>query len=391
MYLQDDFRVVKSLMLSYGLRYEAQTLIADQNNFSPRVTATWSPLKNGRTTFRAGWGWFSDWIGSTTYRQTLQVDGVRQQELNILNPGYPDPGITGVTPPANHYLFGPDMVLPQSMTINAGVDQQLVGGLRLNATYTYRRGSNLLRGRNLNVPVAGVRPDPALANVVEVETDAGSRTHSLNIGANILLLNWHRTLFAANYSLTSSQSNTSGPFSLPAIGDALGLEWAPVAMPRHRFGAQFNTQLMPALGFSITARAQSGTPYNITTGLDNNRDGVFNDRPAGVSRNSALTPGQWDLGARLSYSIGFGQRAQAGGGGQQVMVQIGGPGGGMPSGGISMSDNKRYHVEFYASAQNVTNHSNYIGYSGVMTSPFFGRPTNVMNPRKVEVGTRFAF
>ena len=52
---------------------------------------------------------------------------------------------------------------------------------------------------------------------------------------------------------------------------------------------------------------------------------------------------------------------------------------------------KRFRIEFYASAQNLTNHDNYIGYSGVLTSPFFGQPTNVLNPRKIELGTRFGF
>ncbi len=389
-YVQDDYRLVKSVMLSYGLRYEAQTIIPDQKNFSPRATLTWSPLKSGRTTFRAGWGWFSDWIGTGVYQQTLQVDGIRQRELNIVDPAYPDPGAGGITPPTNRYLFGNDMVLPQSMAINAGVDQQLVGQLRVMATYTYRRGSNLLRGRNLNAPVAGIRPDPAFSHIVEVESDAASRTHSLNVGATMVLLNWHRTLLAANYSLTSSESNTSGAFSLPAAGDAIDQEWGPV-MPRHRFGAQFNTQILPSLGISVMARAQSGSFYNITTGIDNNGDGVFNDRPAGVGRNTGLTAAQWDLGARLSYLIGFGQPAPGGGGGTQVFIQMGGPGGGMPSGGISGPTAKRYRIEIYAAAQNLTNHANYVGYSGVMTSPFFGLPTSVLNPRKIELGLRFGF
>ncbi len=393
LYLQDDYRIVKSVMLSYGLRYEAQTILPDRNNFSPRVSFAWSPLESGKTTFRGGWGWFSDWIGTSVYRQTLQLDGVRQQELNVINPSYPDPGVAGITPPTNRYLFGDDMVLPNAMTINGGVDQQFAGGLRFNATYTYRRGSSLPRGRNLNEPVGGIRPDPAFSNIVEVESDAGSRAHSVNVGVNMIQPNWHRTIVFANYTFTKSQSNTSGAFSLPATDNAIGQEWGPVA-PRHRFGAQFNTQILRDLGISITARAQSGMPYNITTGSDNNGDGVFNDRPVGVGRNSGLAAAQWDLGARLSYSIGFGQRAQgAGGGGQQVMVQIGGSGGGMPAGGMSVSgaDSKRYHVEFYAAAQNVTNHSNYVGYSGVMTSPFFGKPTTVLNPRKIEIGTRFTF
>jgi hypothetical protein len=74
-------------------------------------------------------------------------------------------------------------------------------------------------------------------------------------------------------------------------------------------------------------------------------------------------------------------------------VQIGGSGGGMPGGGMSVSggDNKRYHVELYAAAQNVTNHGNYVGYSGVVGSPVFGRATTVLNPRKLELGARFSF
>ena len=55
------------------------------------------------------------------------------------------------------------------------------------------------------------------------------------------------------------------------------------------------------------------------------------------------------------------------------------------------ADGARYRVEFYVSAQNLTNHDNYVGYSGVLTSPFFGQPTNVMNPRKIEIGARVGF
>jgi len=45
----------------------------------------------------------------------------------------------------------------------------------------------------------------------------------------------------------------------------------------------------------------------------------------------------------------------------------------------------------YLSGQNLLNRANYVGYSGVATSPFFGQPTNVMNPRKLQAGLRFGF
>ena len=51
----------------------------------------------------------------------------------------------------------------------------------------------------------------------------------------------------------------------------------------------------------------------------------------------------------------------------------------------------RYRLQLFAAAQNVTNHANYIGYSGTMTSPFFGRPTNVSGTRKIDIGVSLTF
>jgi hypothetical protein len=390
-YAQDDYRLARSLLLSYGLRYEAQTLVADQHNFSPRLTLTWSPFKSGRTTFRSGFGMFSDWIGIQTYEQIQRFDGFRQQELNIVNPSFPDPGVSGVTPPTNRYMFSDGLRLPESRAMNAGFDQQLNGALRFNATYTYRLGTQLLRGRNLNAPLEGVRPDVRFSNVVEVVGDAGARFHSLLLALNFVKLEWRQTFFAMNYSLTSSETNTTGAFGLPATADDLSREWG-VTAPRHRFGATFNMRPTNALGVAVNVRAQSGTPYNITTGLDENADGLFNDRPAGVPRNAARTAAQWDAGVRVSYMIAFGPRVNTGAGsGVGTVIMAGGGGGGMPAGIGSGAADRRFKLEFYASAQNVTNHHNYVGYSGVMTSPFFLEPTNVLNPRKVELGMRFGF
>ena len=83
LYVQDDIRVRKSLTLSPGMRYEAQTHLSDYNNFGPRFGVTWAPFKNGKTTLRGSWGIFYDWLNAGTYEQTLRVDGFRQRELNI--------------------------------------------------------------------------------------------------------------------------------------------------------------------------------------------------------------------------------------------------------------------------------------------------------------------
>ena len=386
-YAQDDFRLLKSLLLSYGLRYEAQSLIADTLNFSPRVTVSWSPFKSGRTTVRAGYGRFTDWLGLSTYEQTLRVDGFHQQEIDIVDPAYPLPGIAGTTPPTNRYLLDPNLVLPESQLANVGVDQT-IGAMRVSATHTSRTGSKQLRGRNLNAPVDGVRPDPAFSNVIEVVGDAAQRGWTATATASFLKLDWHQTFFAATYSLASLETNTAGPFTPPPNGDSLASEWGPI-VPRHRVGATASTQPIRNLAVGVNFRAQSGTPYNITTGVDTNNDGLFTDRPAGVGRNGALTASQWDLGLRVSYAWNFGPALPNGGGPQMVMISAGG---GNVSGGVSGgAGDRRYRVELYVAAQNVTNHNNYIGYSGVMTSPFFMQPTNVLDPRRIQIGAQFGF
>ena len=388
-YWQDDWRFRKSMLLSYGVRYEAQTLIDDQDNFSPRATLTWSPLATGRTNVRVGAGWFNDWLGNSVYEQTLRVDGFRQQELNVVDPSYPEIDAATSISPTNRYQLAADLRLPASLSGTAGVDHSLTSSLRVSGTYAYRRSGALLRGRNVNAAVNGFRPDPRFSNVVEVVNDAGMRTHSLGATVSFLKLNWRQTILMGNYTWTRSETNSTGPFSLPADGDDLSAEWGPAA-PAHRFMASVNMQPFAGFGVNVNLRGQSGTPYTITAGRDVNGDGIFNDRPSGVDRNSALTDGQFDVGVRLSYSIGFGTRPVPAGGQGGTMIVMGG-GGGMAGGFGSRAADKRYQIQFYAAAQNVTNRPNYIGYSGVLTSPFFGRPTNVLNPRKVELGVRFGF
>ena len=386
-YLQDDWRVSRGLLLSAGVRVEAQTLIADQNNISPRVTATYAPFRSGKTTWRAGFGYFTDWLGLQTYEQSRQLDGLHQRQINIRNPAYPDPEAGAASLPADRYLIDSDAVLPASAGGYVGMDQALSSVLRANVSYSYRRGVNLLRGRNLNPPIDGIRGDAAFANIVETTSDARSRTHSLNAGATLTALNWHRTVLAANYTFAKSESNSGGAFWLAATGD-LDHEWG-VTAPRHQWSAMFSTQPMKNLSVGMTARGRSGMPYNVTTGFDDNGDGVFNDRPRGLARNSAWTAASWDLGVRVTYGRSFGPRVGASGGGVNVVVRSAGDS--MPGDGPGGADDRRYRIEVYLAAQNVTDHDNFTGYSGVMTSPFFGQPTNVLNPRKAEVGIRIGF
>jgi len=53
--------------------------------------------------------------------------------------------------------------------------------------------------------------------------------------------------------------------------------------------------------------------------------------------------------------------------------------------------NTKYRLQLFVQTQNITNERNYLGYSGTLTSPFFGRPTAVSAMRKIDIGLALSF
>jgi hypothetical protein len=396
LYIQDDWRARQNLTLSAGLRTEFQTNLGDNLNLAPRFGMTWSPFTHGRTTVRAGGGLFYDWLDSSAYEQTLRVDGRRQQELVIRNPGYPDPFTGGTqlsSTPGSKYIMADDLVMPRRTMLTTGVSHQLSPRLGSNVSYTHSRGANRFRGRLRNMPGPdGIRPDPTVGNITQVESTASARGNQVSGGVNFMIPE-RRTFLFANYVYSRQENDADGAFSLPANSADLSGEWGPAAgMPRHMFTTMVNTTLPKNFRVGLTVTGRAGAPYNITTGRDDNGDSVFNDRPAGVTRNSARGDATWDVGTRVSYAFGFGTRNTAGGGGmlgQPIMVRGGGDMLGALGGGGA--ENKRIRFELFVSASNLLNTVNRIGYSGVMTSPFFGQATAAMPGRRIDLGARIGF
>jgi hypothetical protein len=401
LFIQDDWRARSNLTLSAGLRQEFQSHLDDQLNLAPRGGFTWSPFKNGRTTIRGGGGLFYDWLESEIYEQVLRVDGTRQQDLVITNPGFPDPlagGSAQQVLPAGRYTLADGLVMPKRLMANVGISQQVANGVGVNVSYSRTRGENRFRGRNINAPIDGRRPDPAMGNVTQVESTASMRGETFVAGVNFQIPA-RRIMLFANYAWLKQETDADGAFSLPADSYDLGSEWGPVmGVPRHSVTGMFSMPLISTVRLSLTGGVRSGTPYNITTGRDENGDTVFNDRPEGVGRNAGRTQMTWDIGGRLSYAFGFGQRPQSGGGegghGQPVMIvqRIGGASGGDISGAFGGgAEDKRIRFELFVSGSNIFNAVNRMGYSGVMTSPFFGQATASQPGRRIDVGVRVGF
>jgi hypothetical protein len=176
------------------VRYEAQTHVSDYNNISPRLGITWAPFKNGKTTIRGSWGIFYDWLQTGTYEQTLRIDGARQQEIQIVNPLYPELGSSGTLTAVNRYLLDPKLRNPRTQRFSGGIDYAFTPQTRINVTFRTGDGVGYLRGENLNAPdpATGVRPNPSVGNVVEVLSDARSRQRVLVIGGQLLYQLHHR-------------------------------------------------------------------------------------------------------------------------------------------------------------------------------------------------------
>jgi hypothetical protein len=178
-------------------------------------------------------------------------------------------------------------------------------------------------------------------------------------------------------------------------------------------------------------QAQSAPPYTITVRTDPNRDGVLNDRPIGVGRNTERGASTWTMGVNLTKQFAIGSRNGQGGGGggfpggggrpggpggfpggggapgpgagggaggggnQQVQFaqRGGGPGGGGRGnrGGGDAQVTSRANLELFIRADNVLNRVNYGGFSGTFGSPFFGQPTSAQQPRRLTVGSSFRF
>jgi hypothetical protein len=427
-YVQDDIKVRKGLTVTGGVRYELQTHIPDHLNFAPRIGVTWAPFKSGKTTLRGSWGIFYDWLSTGTYAQTLQVDGFRQRELNIINPSFPDPGAVGITPPTNRYLLDGDRDMAYAQRLSAGIAQAISRRISTNMLYSYAYRYGLLAGRNLNAPVNGVRPDPEFANIVLAADDGKGRQHTLNASVTINLaplppsggpgpggpgsvllpggpgmmmmmgagapatsgprFSWRRGLTISGfYNWGRTYDNTDGAFAIPASFD-LADEWGPAANDRrHTTHIAITSTALRNLSARLGFTGNSALPLTIRTGIDDNGDLVFNDRPAGVGRNSARMRATWNSSANLGYSFTLGKKQVTSGGGVQIM----GSPAGLTVNTTGAQTQPRYRLNVSVNIQNLLNQAAYSGFSGIMTSPFFLQPTSASGMRRVTFNTNVSF
>jgi hypothetical protein len=430
-YIQDDIKVRKGLTVTGGVRVEAQTHVPDKLNLAPRAGVTWAPFRSGKTTLRGSWGMFYDWLPTGIYAQTLQIDGFRLREINIVNPSFPETGDGGTSPPTNRYLLAEERDMAYSQRLSAGIAQTISRRMSTNILYSYSYRLSLLTGRNLNTPINGERPDPDFANVV-LATSAGSgRQHTMNASVNLNLgplpptggpaapagggamimsaggpmmimmggpgggpagtgprFVWNRGLSLSGfYTYGQNFDNTDGAFVIPATL-ILADQWGPTAFDRrHNTHMALTSTALRNFNARLGFSGSSAPPLTIRTGTDDNGDLVFNDRPEGVGRNSARTSSTWNTSASLGYSFTLGKKTVTSGGGVQIM----GSPAGLTVNPTAAQTMPRYRLNLSVNINNLWNQASYSGYSSIITSKNFLQPSSATGWRRITFSTNVSF
>jgi len=403
-YVQDDLRLTRNLNVSLGLRQEIQTHMDDVFNIGPRVAFSYG-LRKG--SLRGGYGMFFDWLDSGIYEQVVRVDGTQQIDEVIVNPSYPDVGTgSGTSLPPSRIQLAPQLTQPTVHQASLGYERPVgqIGTFR--ADYMWIRGHDTLRARNLNAPVDGLRPDPASGNVTQVESTGRRATDRVTLAMMLRAPRVRGLMGNVMYQYSNNRNLADSPLALPADSTNPDADWGPASMDvRHRLFFMVNTPLLYGVRAGLQTQFTSAPPYTMTTGVDTNGDTVFNDRPAGVGRNSERGASQWNVNLRLNKSINLAGLLRPG----EDPVMLGGPpppppasfqqgpgpgaGGGSAPMQVMMMDGNasRVRLDLYVQVFNLLNTVNYNAFVGNLRSPYFGQATSAAPPRRIEVGASFSF
>lgn len=186
-FAQDDWRLLSNLTLGFGLRYEQETVIDDDNNFGPRFAVAWNPFPKGnKTVIRFGAGRFYNRVllrtiddftagsgeirfdsGSLVIPQGVSLDIATVRAF--LSTQFPNPLTLDTQIPLNSTTsrsvrelsrmagafrsLSSDLKIPESYQFNVGFERELFKGIVFETNYTYNKTAHLWREFNPNAPV----------------------------------------------------------------------------------------------------------------------------------------------------------------------------------------------------------------------------------------------
>jgi hypothetical protein len=397
LFAQDSWRMRSNFTLNLGVRYDHEnafkqaTGVEDASlNLGPRVGFAWDPNNDQKTVVRGGGGLYYSKVFLNITGNIMLAR--RFVGVTVINPGFPDPFSRGQQAPqsAPSTTVAPSEVdTPVTRQLSIGVKRELFAGMALSVDVVNSRGRNLYNAPDVNAPhpVTGLRPNPEYLRITEYQTTGNSWYNALLVGFEKRARGrWPQ--FGISYTL-SKQERDVEDFGFTAQDNYnRAAEKGPASNDRRH---QLVTNLvwtMPA-GFQlgIFSQARSALPFNITTGVDSNRDAqTTTDRP------DLANPGG-DTRDRATYDANFTGRVgnlprNFGRGFPYFETHV------RVSKFLDLSRARLDRVELFVEALNVTNYVNLGTPQGNLRSAAFGQATGIngdSSPRQVEIGFRVDF
>jgi hypothetical protein len=439
-FVEDSYKLRSNFTLDFGLRYEwnmtpserydrfivfdPQSVslvragsgiggIYEENdkNFQPRVSFAWNPFSAGNTVVRGAYGIYVDQpmtslvtptAGNPPLAIPLTFTGAVRLD-NAINVAGP----TGLAPQTVDHGF--DNAYMQSWNLNV---QHQFTPFVLMVGYVGSKGTHLITRRNLNQPVNGVRPYPALSNsssilpgtllgnITQAESSGNSSYNALWVTARRRLA--RNLQFDASYTWSKSLDYSSFSTGGIVVQDSYDLAASRGLSDfdaRHRFVLTalyelpfHQNRFVDGWQLAAIVQSQSGNAFNVVT-TNSAVNGV-----AGTLRPDVDGPieilGQVD--AWFDTSV-FSPVARSGSLGRNVVI---GPRFNNTDCSISKTTelSEDLRIQIRAEFFDVFNHANFGPPGNVVGSPSFGRITNTRFPtgesgssRQIQFAMRLLF
>jgi hypothetical protein len=362
LFAEDTIQFGPHATLVAGGRYYLQNAYHNRpTHLSPRAELAISFGKQSHSVIRLGGGTFFDRLLTANLAELLQFNGVRLRRYVETDP--PSTVNTTDNVPPSFLQVAPNATIPYVAQWSAALEQQLAKKVTFSIQGTMNAGIHQLRMLDINNPLPPsyiTVPDSALGQILSSESEGHSNSQSLDFMLKVASLDG--MTHQLRYRLSKSFGDTDGFSFIPSNSYAPEADASYASYDQRQNLSLLSTWPLPKkVTLGTVMQAGSGLPYSELLGLDANRDGVANDRPAGVPRNNLRGAPDLTLDVRLGRDFPLGRRKDS------------------PILAVSLS------------TFNATNHANYTTYQGVSSSPTFRQPLTAGPPRQLQLNVALDF